>query len=77
MGIEESDTGLWGERSENAPLAPGILQGGISLSKSNLLVFPRLNCETFLKSIKILIYGRNVWNSKDKCYSECKHVLGI
>lgn len=34
--------------------APGILTGGISLSKSNLSIFPRLNCETFLKSIKSL-----------------------
>lgn len=35
-------------------LAPEILTGGISLSKSKLSVFPRLNCETFLKSIKFL-----------------------
>lgn len=34
--------------------APGTHKGGISLSKSNLSVFPRLNCETFLKSIKSL-----------------------
>lgn len=35
-------------------LAPGLLTGGISLRKNNLSVFPRLNCETFLKSIKSL-----------------------
>lgn len=35
-------------------LAPGVLEGKVSLGQSDLSVFPRLNCETFLKSIKSL-----------------------